>query len=327
METTNCPICGSERSAPYRVVHDLVLRHEGEFQLVRCEDCSLIYLNPRPTREEIGRYYEGDYDNFRYDPHQQPSPSLVKRTERTRRLLAAFRGYPTDEPRASKLWSLPAYLVFCAKSRNLIYPTFRRGGRLLDVGCGAGKFLAEMRDLGWEVLGTDISPEAVTACCARGLEVLEGELSDARLPGSGFDVVTLRHSLEHIHDPLGTLREVRRVLKPGGEVIIEAPNIAGLGARVFGEYWFALEPPRHLVHFTPRTLASAVQAAGLGLRRLRFKSSGFVIARSLELYARERASGLASMCNGRVFCRSTDVVLRWLRLSDEVMAFCVKDET
>ena len=328
MESVSCPLCGSERHRLHLVARDRVLRHEGEFHLVRCEKCDLIYLNPRPTPSEIGPYYEGGYDNFRFDPDHEPSPSQCRRFERTRAILAAAKGYPAgDEAPACGLRHLPARAAFHLKSRNFIFPNFRPGGRLLDVGCGAGKSLQAMADLGWDATGVDVSAAAVEACRERGLNVIHSDLAGAAFPEASFDVVTMRHSLEHTHDPLATLREARRVLGPDGELIVELPNIASLPAKAFGEYWFGLEPPRHLCHFSARTLARALAEAGLKLRRLRYKSSGSVISRSLEIYARDRDSRLARWLNGSFFCRKLDLFLRWLRCSDEFIATAQRDDS
>ena len=321
METINCPLCGCEESSLHLIARDYVLHHKGEFRLVHCAGCGLVYVNPRPASGEIGRYYEGGYDNFRFDPDATPSPRHMRRFERTRRLLAAFRGYPAGGPVPSKMLNLPAYIAFCMKSRSCIYPGYRPGGRLLDIGCGAGKFLAEMRDLGWETLGIDISPEAADACRARRLEVFQGTLGDAGISDAAFDAVTMRHCIEHLPDPAGTLREVHRVLRPGGEVIVETPNISGLPARLLGRYWFGLEPPRHLVHFKPGTLKRALREAGFEHCRVRFKSSGFVIARSLELLAQQRDAAFCGWLSRRSFWKHIDLLLRGLRLSDEIVAF------
>ena len=138
------------------------------------------------------------------------------------------------------------------------------GRRVLDVGCGRGYTLRWLQRWGADVSGTQLSEPA--AVRARGLlgkgRVFVGELADARYPARGFDCVMLWHVLEHVPDPVSLLREIARILKPDGLVYIEVPNAGGWSARRLGRHWLAYDIPRHLVHFTPKTLERAMAAAG-----------------------------------------------------------------
>jgi 2-polyprenyl-3-methyl-5-hydroxy-6-metoxy-1,4-benzoquinol methylase len=134
---------------------------------------------------------------------------------------------------------------------------------LLDFGCGGGSYLQRMHELGWKVTGLDVSPVAVERIRTRlGLRALTGSLPHRELSPGSFDVVTMWHSLEHVHHPLVVLRAAHRLLMPGGKLLVAAPNIDSLPFRWFGAAWYGLDLPRHLTHFTPATLAAAVQAAG-----------------------------------------------------------------
>jgi SAM-dependent methyltransferase len=126
-----------------------------------------------------------------------------------------------------------------------------------------------MAGLGWSVQGVEPDPAAADTARARGLSVATGTLEDAAFPAGRFDVVTLSHVIEHLRDPLGTLRECARVLAPGGRVIVVTPNAASDGARVFGSSWMAWDPPRHLVVFTPGSLERLMGAAGLSAIEVR----------------------------------------------------------
>lgn len=140
----------------------------------------------------------------------------------------------------------------------------RPPGRLLDVGCGDGAFLAACARLGWTVAGTEIG-EAARNARAAGLVVhddLEGAASDAP-----FDCVTSWHSLEHLRDPRATLARVRELLAPGGVVIVSVPDGGGLQARLFGRHWAHLDVPRHLYHFDDRSLTRLLQRVGFQVRR------------------------------------------------------------
>ena len=142
-------------------------------------------------------------------------------------------------------------------------------GALVDVGCGAGAFLARMRDLGWSVAGVDLDPAAVRQARALGLEVHEGDLASAAHRDNRFDAVTLRHVVEHVANPMALLRECWRVLKPGGVLSAVTPNADSLGHRLFGADWRGLEPPRHLQVFTVPSLGALVARAGFQSVRCR----------------------------------------------------------
>jgi len=159
-------------------------------------------------------------------------------------------------------------------------------GRLLDVGCGSGGFLAEMRSLGWDVRGVEPDPSAVRVARKRwGLDVACGTLEAGRFREGSFDVVTLSHVIEHLPDSIGTLRECGRVLAPDGRLVVVTPNIESLGHRAFGSFWRGLEVPRHLQLYSPRALRRSAERAGLrvGLLRTTANSARWNWAASREL--------------------------------------------
>ena len=135
-------------------------------------------------------------------------------------------------------------------------------GCLLDVGCGSGRWLVHMRQLGWQVTGVDFDPGAVAIGRQQGLELACGSLEQQAFPAAGFDAITMNHVIEHLPDPVGTLRECRRLLKDGGKLVLVTPNSSSLGHRCFRQNWRGLEPPRHLHLFSPASLRAALAAAG-----------------------------------------------------------------
>ncbi len=144
-------------------------------------------------------------------------------------------------------------------------------GRALDVGCGDGDFLAHLRRRGWQVVGLELSAAAAGRARERGVEVREEELEAAGFAPGSFDLVTLWHVLEHLPDPRRALEEARRVLRPGGLLVLEVPNISSPTFRLCGERWFPLDVPRHLQHFDPRSLERILALSGfepLGWRNL-----------------------------------------------------------
>jgi 2-polyprenyl-3-methyl-5-hydroxy-6-metoxy-1,4-benzoquinol methylase len=135
-------------------------------------------------------------------------------------------------------------------------------GRLLDVGCGGGKALKYLRELGWDAEGLDADPEAVANARSKGLEVRTGALADLKYPDDSFDAITMNHVIEHVPDPVALIAECRRLLKPGGRIVMATPNAAGAGSRAYGPDWRGLEPPRHHQVFSPVSLRRLGEKAG-----------------------------------------------------------------
>lgn len=248
-DDTPCPLCG-------RRDEDLVLEApdatptEGlalRFAVVRCRRCGLAYTNPRPDPESIGRFYLPTYR-----PHRRAAKLRHART-RPSSVLARWTGRAVPE-------------------RDGGLPRVGRG-RLLDFGCGGGGYMKRMADQGWQVTGLDAAVGAVRAVQEDlGLTALVGSLPHPDLAPASFDVVTMWHSLEHVHRPLDILREAYALLAPGGRLVVACPNIDSWAFRAFGPSWFALDLPRHLTHFTPPTLTAMLAAAGFragGVRMIR----------------------------------------------------------
>ena len=148
---------------------------------------------------------------------------------------------------------------------------YKENGKILDVGCGNGERIAWMGTFGWELYGVDISKDACRWAEKRGLKCHYGGIVDAKFPGHYFDVVVMNHVLEHLHKPLGTMRECRRILKPDGLLIIDLPNSGGFDSKLFREAWNSIDLPRHLYHFTEATLKDALYKCGFEISSWRRK--------------------------------------------------------
>ncbi|WP_157651291.1 class I SAM-dependent methyltransferase [Dechloromonas denitrificans] len=148
-------------------------------------------------------------------------------------------------------------------ARNLEWVT-PENRRLLDVGCGNGEFMEFARQAGWLVQGVDIDVAAVTIAKAKGLDVIAGGIEQFAGQTACFDRITLSHVVEHVFDPMGLLRDCFRLLKPGGVLWVDTPNMGSAGLRVFGEYWRGLEPPRHLMLFSRASLIDSLIKIGFG---------------------------------------------------------------
>lgn len=262
-----CPACGArERRVLHAALRDRLFAAPGSWDLQECLACGSAFLDPRPTEASIGLAYE------RYFGAERPLEAGSIGSRRAAILnghLNRALGYDLH-PSSRLAWLVPLFPKRRWRAEWSVRHLRRPPGaaRLLDVGCGTGEFLVRMREAGWEVAG--IEPDAASAEIARskGLDVQQAGLGDARLDDGAFAAITLNHVLEHLHDPRAALERCRALLRPGGVVWIATPNIASLGHARFGRDWFGLDPPRHLVLFSPRALEDAL-AGFAEIRRIR----------------------------------------------------------
>jgi len=180
--------------------------------------------------------------------------------------------------------------------RDLVVP--RGANRLLDVGCGAGGLMARHRALGWDVRGVEPSARGAAACRAAGLPVEECDLLSARLPSGSFDAILLKHVVEHVPDPHRVLVRARELLAPDGLLLVVTPNTAGVGLRVYGTCWYALDAPRHLHLFDASNLRQLASRAGLRVESITSAGSTRVLVRSRR-YARTQGRRLPDGLDAR----------------------------
>jgi len=232
----------------------------GEFRMVKCRECGLAYLNPRPTASALAAYYPPDYS-----PYTQ------------RGLFGKLTRWLRQREAAALRRSLPS------------------GAEVLEVGCAAGDLMIPMRDAGLRVTGVELSDHAATIARTRhNLDVHTGALADAPLAGRTFDAVIMRNVIEHVPDPKGDLEKAASLLRPGGLLSLRTDNVASSDARLFRALWYGFDFPRHLTLFSPQTLTAFVQSAGLEVTRVRFSLVPTHWIVSLQYWASER-KGFASL--------------------------------
>jgi SAM-dependent methyltransferase len=221
-----CPICGSDGPALRLRAPDRFHMRKDYYRLLECRSCSFVWLDDMPAPEEMPYHYGVDYHR------------AVTASGEVKLLL---RWGPTRDT-VMKLG---------------------RPGALLDVGCSSGPFLRTLRDGPWKLYGLEISPdEAKTAEASSGAEVFVGTVLDAPFPDESFEVITACHFLEHAHELREVVRTMWRWLKPGGILYIQVPNIESFESYIFKSYWYGLELPRHLWHFSPASLRELLRPAG-----------------------------------------------------------------
>lgn len=284
-EIHSCPLCAKSKSSIlYSGLHDDSFGSApGEWCLFKCDVCGCAYMNPRPTPAAIGAAYKDYYTHSVLGGSQGNIIRKIVEPLRNGYLNNKF-GYhhePCLDAGKFILRILPPF--FCAMwdyyARNLP-PPVPGSEKLLDVGCGSGDFLVRAGEAGWQAEGLEPDPNAVCVALGRGLRVLQGDLDHALFPDNHFDVVTLCHVIEHVHNPVNVMKECLRILKPGGLLWLSTPNIKSLGHKRYKSSWRGLEVPRHLVLFDGTSLDESLSKAGFDV--VRFIRRGYHAATMLE---------------------------------------------
>ena len=257
MENVNCNICSSHEIELVLKAKDYRFKlGSKEFNLVKCKCCSLIYINPQPTKNEIIKFYPLK----RY----YPSGTLI-----------------------TKLVS-----DFILRRAEKIVKKYKKHGRLLDIGCGGGDFLGKMKHNKFVLYGIDISTEACNIAknkVGNSAEIINSELKHCSFPDNFFDVITLWHVLEHVKNPMRLLIETKRILKNDGILIIGLPNIDSIAFKIFKKYWIDLDIPRHYYHFSLLTISNLLKVTGLKINNINYFSFGLLLhpIKSLAIFLKE----------------------------------------
>ncbi len=257
----SCRNCGSPGLIKYGGLRDRNYGVPGRWGHFFCPSCGLIWINPMPSPEDFSRLYR---NYFTKEPLL--GEELAERLFNAVALpvLQASMGYGRPNLRRRLTGRLLSLIPFFREAAvcYALGLDWRNGGSLLDVGCGNGKFISQMKALGWDVHGVELDPESSRFAREKKLDVKTGELKDLHFSDSSFDTVTLRHSLEHFNDPVGLLLECGRILKPGGRLAVITPNSGSLNHRLLKSLWYSLDPPRHFYLFNASSLRAAVEKAG-----------------------------------------------------------------
>lgn len=233
MDIVVCPICGCNEWKALCSAPDRFFHRNKLYQLLRCLSCTLVRLDNPPPPEEMAHHYGSEY-------HAEV-------------VVAGETGI-------EKRWRY---------SRKTVLAMVQ-GGTLLDIGCNSGGFLRSLAGGDWDLYGVEISRlQARRAEATSGAQVFVGDILDAPFPDSSFDVITGFHVLEHVYQPVAVIKKLWEWLKPGGFLYLHVPNIQASDAYLFKSYWYGLELPRHLFHFSPSSLSRLLSAFDFDEIRLR----------------------------------------------------------
>ena len=194
--------------------------HGDSYPLVKCKVCELVFMNPKPTRHFLDKYYSEkyNYDNFLVNKEQ-----LIDTGKRT--------------------------LDFVKK--------YKKKGKILEIGCMYGFFLKEANDYGFETYGIEKSKDAASyARNSLKLSVVSSDISDTSFKKESFDIIYMSHVIEHLIDPKAELKKIYQYLKPNSYLILKCPNFSSLSSKLMGKNWSWLCPPEHVYQFSPKTLSN-----------------------------------------------------------------------
>lgn len=262
-----CYSCGTQGKQLYTNLPDRLFHVEGNWNLDICTnpDCKMVWLNPMPCVDDLPRLYENYYTHI--------APAPVKATPLIRLFrqgCAAYtaRQYNYQTQHFSWLMKGIGHLIRLnpAWTANLNFSAFYlpaiKDGELLEIGCGSGQMLQTMQELGWNVTGVDFDPKSVAVARAQGLTIHQGDISQQKFPDASFDAIVMSHVIEHLPDPIATLKTCHTLLRPGGKLIAITPNTNGYIHNYFKQNSLHLDPPRHLHLFRSKPLAYIAKQAG-----------------------------------------------------------------
>ena len=266
-EHVPCPACGTlDEERLVIEVQDTMFGQPGKYRLVECERCSMRFINPRPVTAALMRHYPSDY--LCYTNFDQEHWLLRWAFQRLQQGQARRR----------------------VRQIERVHGRIAAGTRVLDVGCGRGELLARLKqDRGCVCTGTDINPD-VLAVVGRELDipVLKGALNEIDLPDESFDLITMTEYLEHEPRPGLMIDHARRLLRPGGLIAIEVPDITGPPGRLFRHNWWQIDCPRHLMFFSPSTLSESLAQRGFEVLHVKrygmLTSMGYSMLQAMGLH-------------------------------------------
>jgi len=250
MKNSNCVNCGSAVMTDFlKGGKDYEYGVPGEFNMMMCAECGLVFMNPRPGLEEIISFYPETYHGYR-----RPKGTVFS-------ILAKMR------------WN---------KRYKLYRKLIGAKGRILDVGCGEGEVLKEMGRRGYEMVGVEFKKEVAERGRKNALNVLYGTLESVDLPKNHFDVIIMNHLIEHLDNPHQTLQKAFELLRPGGLLVGETPSLETVEYRIFGKRWGGFHFPRHLQIYTESTLRDTLSRNGFKDIRFLLPKHPGQLAKSME---------------------------------------------
>jgi 2-polyprenyl-3-methyl-5-hydroxy-6-metoxy-1,4-benzoquinol methylase len=265
----NCPVCQSQTFEEYLTVKDYTVSQE-QFKIVSCKKCGFRFTNPRPDGEAIGEYYKAES----YISHTNTSKGLI-----------------------SKIYQKVRKFTLKGKL-NLINKLSPKKGQLLDVGCGTGMFLNVARENGWKVSGIEPDVGARTIAEENNHIKIKQEVLNS-FENETFEIITLWHVLEHVHEINATIDWLKERLSKDGSLLIAVPNHESKDAEIYQEQWAAYDVPRHLYHFSQKSIKELFANHGFELKEtLPMKFDSFYVSMLSTKYQGGKINYLKAFVDG-----------------------------
>jgi len=263
-----CPICSCESFNPVLVTRDYTVSKK-EFTLQECKKCKFLLTNPRPDQASIAEFYQSE----KYISHSGGNRSLIDQVYLEARKLT---------------------LRFKFK----LITRYKKSGTLLDYGCGTGEFLQHMQNNHWVVDG--VEPSEIARHKAHQLTKLEIN-NELGLISKKFDVITLWHVLEHVHNLNEKVLELKSHLNQDGIIFIAVPNYASADSKKYGTHWAGYDVPRHLWHFTVTSMTSLLSKHGLQVISIEpMKLDSYYVSLLSEGYHQPKRLGLIKIMSALI---------------------------
>lgn len=235
-EIHQCPICNGTSFAPFITCIDHAVSHET-FRLMRCMNCELLITSPQPTSEHANRYYE--------------SPAYISHSSKAQNSIDKVYV-------AARTFTLRWKMSIIEKHA----PVSTRKN-LLDFGSGVGEFLKVAKSKGWNIAGVEPSPQARERVADIISKEIKPSLEEVTQDKKKFDVITAWHVLEHVHELNNTIGTLKNLLEEKGTLIIAVPNHRSWDANYYKQYWAAYDVPRHLWHFSIKSMTRLLESHAL----------------------------------------------------------------
>ncbi|HPH22455.1 MAG TPA: class I SAM-dependent methyltransferase [Chitinophagaceae bacterium] len=235
---TSCPCCNSEKINEVLVAKDYTVSKE-DFSIWECVNCTVRFTQNIPDAASIGPYYQ--------------SSAYVSHTD-------------TKEGLVNQLYHIVRNFTLKTKRDLLQQQTGLQQGHLLDIGAGTGAFAQTMKEAGWQITGLEPDASARTIAKQKFGLLLQMPNKLYTLPQAQFDAITMWHVLEHVHDSHSYLEQFNVVLKPQGKIFIAVPNYTSGDASSYKKHWAAYDVPRHLYHFSPKSIDILAASKGFTVK-------------------------------------------------------------
>ena len=264
LEDAPCPLCCTKGDELILTGYDLLNNLPGKFTVVKCRACGLMRTSPRPTPEKMGFYYPDNY-----------GPYKGTQVDNNREKENSFK---TNILRIAKI-------IF--DTRSTVIPKLRPG-RMLEIGCASGSYLHYMAKNGWQVEGIEFSPIPAQSARDLGYAVETGALEKIIKPENRYDLIVGWMVLEHLHQPVESLRKMAKWACSNAMLVISVPNIGSFESRIFGRNWYALQVPTHLFHYDTESIVKTLRAGGWEVVRIHHHRSVSNLIASTGYWLNER---------------------------------------